>query len=409
MEPWVVFGAGVLVALLVILVVGGVAALFRHNGFDFNSVQNYRMLSRPSSQRPALPPASLKLTWQGCGGSTMTADYVAATASGTESSVVMPNVLAALPVRAETQAYSFDASYTNSSTGQVETRTGCYVTVPAGFTTEVAGSYPVYFFFHGTSPTSVQPAQTSCQQLVGSGAVCICLLGSELVSDTGTVYSWDVKNSTGTYTTGADDLSLVQTVWNAIKDDARLDTARVYACGHSVGSLFISNELAPLTDFFAGHLCLSSQLLTTTDISSAQSPINVVTIHGKGDKLIPYLGGLASFDENINFMSEVDTLAAWSEHNGCSASLGLTTSTGTFDYTFAAKGTTTQQTVVANWTKYESPCTSGRVCGYILSSPDTSNILVDNIQHNTIDPAMQLFGVSNTAALVLAVFEGELV
>jgi poly(3-hydroxybutyrate) depolymerase len=232
-------------------------------------------------------------------------------------------------------------------------------------------------------------------------------LGSELDSEEPAVYSWDVKDSTGTYTTGADDLSLVETVWNAIKDDARIDTARVYACGHSVGSLFISNELAPLTNFFAGHLCLSSQLMTTTDISTAQVPINVVTIHGKGDKLIPYLGGPASFNANIIFRSEVDTLSAWSQHNGCGGS--LTTSTGAFDYTFAAKGSTMQQTVVANWTKYESPCTAGRVCGYILSSPSASNSLVDDIQHNTIDPAMQLFGVSNTAALVLAVFEGELI
>lgn len=317
------------------------------------------------------------------------------------------NFLLNLPASAESGAYSFDMSYMNNNTGQTETRSGCYVTVPAGFTTATAGSYPVYFFFHGTSPTSVQPAQTSCKQLVGSGAVCITLLGSELASDQGTVYSWDVKDTTGNYTTGADDLSLVNTVWDAIKDDTRLDTARVYACGHSVGSLFISNELAPQTDFFTGHLCLSSQLLTTTDISDAQNPINVVTIHGKGDKLIPYLGGTASFNANINFMSEVDTITAWSQHNGCSGA--LTTSTGTFNYTFASKGSTTQQAATASWTKYLSPCSSGRVCGYILSSPDKANSLIDNIQHNTIDPAMQLFGVSNTAALVLAVFEGQLV
>ena len=321
-------------------------------------------------------------------------------AQALDSDLSTTNFLQNLPISAESGVYSFNISYTNSNTGEVKQRL-CCVTVPDGFTQKSTGSYPVYFFFHGTSQQTASPANNSCKQLVGSGCVSIVLLGSNLVSTTGTttttVYSWDVKDSTGTYTTGADDLSLVNAVWDAIKKDPRLDLTKVYACGHSVGSLFISNELAPKTSIFTGHLCLSSQLLTTTGISAAQKPINIVTIHGEADPLIPVGGGPASFNADINFLSEEETINAWSQHNGCSG--GTDYSSDSFNYTFTSQGSNTQQTISVSYTKYASLCSNGLVCGYRLK----------NIQHNTIDPAMQLFGVTNTAALTLAVFGGSLV
>jgi hypothetical protein len=308
---------------------------------------------------------------------------------------LLQNPLQDISSLAETSAVSFSVAYINAKTQQYASRE-CWVTVPQGFTTSSdVSSFAVFFFFHGTS-MSAEAAMLSCQELVGCGCNCVCfaLQGSTLTDELGTVYSWDVNNLTG-----QDDLSLVKQLFESVSADSRLDLTRVYACGHSVGSLFISNVLATQTTYFTGGcLCLSSQLLVDTDITNAASsasPANIVFINGDQDTLIPVAGGTASFNEDLNFRSVTDSVSAWSLQNACTTDLLATQ--GTFSYfpTLDSSASTP-----ATYQLYMSPCSAGLVAGYVLSAAAPNAI-----QHNTIQPALNLFNVSNTASLTLAVFQ----
>ena len=296
----------------------------------------------------------------------------------------------ALTQTAETAAVRWSVPYVNTKSKQPGARS-CWVTVPLGFASaSAADKFPVYFFFHGTS-TSSSAAENACRQLVGSGCVCFVLQGSELVADAGTVYSWDVNDSTG-----ADDLSLVRALYGLMATDARLDLARCFACGHSVGSLFVGNVLAPQTSFFTGgHLCLSSQLLVGTDLSGAQAGVKIVFINGNADQLIPFDGGTASFNSSLTFHAVTDAVELWAAQNACTAQ--ATVLQGNFSY-FPAPAQPSLS-ITAAFTRYTAPCAGGLVAGYILSGTG-----IYQIKHDTIAPALNLFGAANTAALALAVF-----
>jgi poly(3-hydroxybutyrate) depolymerase len=291
---------------------------------------------------------------------------------------------------AETSAVLWNVLYVNTKSQQPSTRS-CWVTVPAGFSSaSAADKFPVYFFFHGTSVLS-SAAENACRQLVGSGCVCFVLQGSELANDGGTVYSWDVNDSTG-----ADDLSLVRALYENVATDARLDLARCFACGHSVGSLFVGNVLAAQTSFFTGgHLCLSSQLLVGTDLSGAQAGVKIAFVNGDEDPLIPFGGGAASFDASLTFHSVADAVGLWAAQNACAAP--ATATRDTFAY-FPVPGQPSLS-VAAAFTRYAAPCARGLVAGYILSGAGNYQI-----KHDTIAPALNLFGAANTAAMTLAAF-----
>jgi poly(3-hydroxybutyrate) depolymerase len=300
------------------------------------------------------------------------------------------NFLKNIDVAAQTGATLITFTYYNSITQELSNRS-VYVTVPQGFATAAKGSCPVYFYFHGTAPTNlpINAAESSCSSNVGSGCVCIVPLGSQLInSDGSTVYSWCVNNSTE-----ENDLAFVKAVWKAIKNDPRLDLERVYAAGHSVGSLFVSNELAAGARFLTGCCCYSSQLLVDTDIALAPSPINVVTFHGAADNLIPANGGIASFNEELNFTSAKATIESWSAHNNYTGS--ITTSAHSFNYTASRPGAVAQP---ITYTKYSSPDTNAIVAGYVF----------DTIKHDSISPVLQLYGVATTAEVALKVFGGGL-
>jgi|688.fasta_scaffold78846_5 poly(3-hydroxybutyrate) depolymerase len=297
---------------------------------------------------------------------------------------------------AETAAVRWSVAYTNTKSKQAATRS-CWVTVPPGFSAAAAGEkFPVFFFFHGTSASS-SAAEVACRQLVGSGCMCFVLQGSELVSepvsDTSSVYySWDVNDLTG-----ADDLSLVRALYTLVAKDARADLTRCFACGHSVGSLFVGNVLAPQTTFFTGgHLCLSSQLLMSTDLSGVPAGVKIVFLNGDADPLIPFDGGAASFDASLVFHPVTDAVALWAAQNTCTAPVMETQG----EFLYFPTSSQPSSSVTATFTRYTAvPCTRGLVAGYILSG--TANY---PIEHDTIVPALNLFGVANTAALALAVF-----
>jgi poly(3-hydroxybutyrate) depolymerase len=264
-------------------------------------------------------------------------------------------------------------SFTYSNNGTLSTRQ-FFVSVPEGFVAAKGSStqYPVCFAFHGTAKNGASAgasaAQRACSGDIGCGCICIAPVGG--VTSDGAC-SWNANNSTT-----EDDLEFVQSMWNTIKDDSRIDLSRVYAYGHSVGSLFVSNILAPQANFFTGFCCYSSQLMESTDISNAQKPMNIVYFNGDADPMIPFGGGSASFNKDLIFKSIQDTALAWSDHNGCSGSL------------------ITEEN--DSYTEYSYDCGSSVVASYLFKG----------VPHNSVEPITEYFDVS-TAGLALQLFSGS--
>lgn len=259
-------------------------------------------------------------------------------------------------------------SFVYSNDG-VSTERTMIVTVPAGFAEgNNSETFPVVFIFHGTAADGVSAAYKASVDDIGSGCVTIAAVAGQ--KDDG-MYSWNANGSTD-----EDDLAFVDSMWNAIKSDSRLDTNRVYAYGHSVGSLFVSNILAVSADYFSGLCCYSSQLMASTDISNAPSPRNVVCFHGADDTTIPADAGSAKFDNDLVLLSEEETVAAWSQHNGCSGSV------------LTERGDT--------YTRYyPSSCADAVVEAYVF----------DGVGHSDCVPAVTDFFGMQPAALALDLFK----
>ena len=260
---------------------------------------------------------------------------------------------------------SIDFTYNNN--GTLSTRQVFFV-VPEGFNSTTNQAYPLCFGFHGTSNTTSYAARSIANTEVDSGFIVIAPVGAP-TSD-GARYSWNANGSTT-----EDDLAFVQAMWAAIEGDSRINKDEVYAYGHSVGSLFVSNKLAPNMDIFKGVCCYSSQLMVATDISNAPSGVNIVDFHGDSDPMIPWEEqGAVSFDSTLILYSEQETVEMWAQHNGCTGDVSITDND--------------------TYTLYNSPCSNNVVAAYIFKG----------VNHNSVGPVTDYFGVT-PAQLAQQLFE----
>lgn len=284
---------------------------------------------------------------------------------GSELSLSTQSFLKNISRQAERQPIELPFIYSNNG---VSVQRTVFVSVPEGFTSENnTKTYPVCFIFHGTARSGNGAAHKSSRDDMDSGCITIAPVGG--ITDDG-MYSWNANGSTD-----EDDLVFVQSLWDVTKGDVRVDTSRVYAYGHSVGSLFVSNVLAVSADFFAGLCCYSSQLMTSTNISNAPCPRNIVYLHGEDDPMIPSDGGPARFDDDLIFLSISDTVSAWAQHNGCQGEIVTEENESYTRY-------------------YPKSCRDSVVDSYIFKG----------VAHNSVGPVTEFFGVS-AAALALQLFE----
>ncbi len=222
--------------------------------------------------------------------------------------VTKDNFLLGLSQQAESAPVQISFVYSNQG---VLTSRSLFVVVPQGFTSSNNGvTYPVCFSFHGTAKNGISAAKKDAQSALNSGCVMISPVGGKTKDG---MYSWNANG-----TTTKDDLAFVTGIWNVINVDARVSVSRVYAYGNSVGSLFVTNVLATQTDFFAGFMGYSSQLLKSTTLTKAPIPVNIVYFNGADDMMIPANGGSAKFDSTLVFYSVSESVQQWAKHNGCS-------------------------------------------------------------------------------------------
>lgn len=208
----------------------------------------------------------------------------------------------------QTKEISF--SYLNQ--GSLSQRTLLLYT-PEGFS-DSDTSFPLFFTFHGSSKgQGKRAARGAIKGCLGINYVCIAPAGAPKLSRNGS--GWNL----GGGETAEDDVSFIRTIWNAVKDDSRINKEEVFTVGGSMGSSFTTNNLVvqSCVDFVAGMANFASTLWPTTDISAAKKPLSVLIVHGEDDRLIPIDGGPSRLPDRTEQMKVDDALLLWSQHNGC--------------------------------------------------------------------------------------------
>ncbi len=178
------------------------------------------------------------------------------------------------------------------------------VQLPKGYT--ATKSYPVIFFFH-----SIRGRDTSWIKNRGANAyidqhnyIAIYAQGANGgVWNVGTTYPLKPVNEP----------HFVQAMYDWLKNNASIDTKRVYAVGTSNGAILI-HYLAVQMDIFDAVATISGSLYTD-EMKPSAKPVAVMQFHGTIDKVVPYDGGYNAY--GITFLSAQNTAKDWAKVNGC--------------------------------------------------------------------------------------------
>ena len=116
------------------------------------------------------------------------------------------------------------------------------------------------------------------------------------------------------------DVAFIRAMVAEISSRVRIDRTRVYATGHSNGSMLTHRIGCEAADLFAGIAGMSGGLqFTNFNDCRPSRPISVKIYHGYNDTVVPYFGGLG-------FEPIRDTFEFWVQQNRCSGAPQITTS-----------------------------------------------------------------------------------
>jgi polyhydroxybutyrate depolymerase len=175
--------------------------------------------------------------------------------------------------------------------------------VPVGHDPTVPA--PLLLNFHGYTSNAAQ------QQFFSSMDPTADAYGLVVAYPQGLDQSWNAGTCCGTSAaTGVDDVGFALAVIADAKTRACLDPKRVYATGMSNGG-FLSHRLAcEQADSIAAIAPVAGVIGIPLADCNPTRPVPVLHFHGTEDALVPYEGGTAG-------PGAVDTVAAWSERDGC--------------------------------------------------------------------------------------------
>jgi polyhydroxybutyrate depolymerase len=164
---------------------------------------------------------------------------------------------------------------------------------------------PLVLNFHGYTSNASQ------QQFFSSMDPTADAYGLVVAYPQGLDQSWNGGTCCGTSAeTGVDDVGFALAVIADAKTRACLDPKRVYATGMSNGG-FLSHRLAcEQADSIAAIAPVAGVIGIPLADCNPTRPVPVLHFHGTDDALVPYEGGTAG-------PGAVDTVAAWSERDGC--------------------------------------------------------------------------------------------
>ena len=129
-----------------------------------------------------------------------------------------------------------------------------------------------------------------------------------------------------------DDVRFVRDVARELEGKLKVDTRRIYATGFSQGGSMTHRLAAQLPDLLAGVATVEStvgmsedQGITFKMIPKPKAPIAMLIIHGMQDITCPYDGGQGTNPDQWA-RSVADTVAFWTQADGCTAAPEITTS-----------------------------------------------------------------------------------
>lgn len=141
-----------------------------------------------------------------------------------------------------------------------------------------------------------------------------------------------------------DDVAFARALVDEVKQEACIDTKRVYAVGVAMGGGMAYQLGCNAADLFAGIAPSSFDLLEQADQPCQPTQaLSVISFRGTADQLVPYAGGAEPApnlpDVTMNFMGAVRTFERWAELNQCTGEASVPDEQGCSTYSSCAEGT----------------------------------------------------------------------
>jgi polyhydroxybutyrate depolymerase len=181
--------------------------------------------------------------------------------------------------------------------------------VPATY--DPAKRTPLVFVFHGYTMTAEQIATAS------HFAAAADKHGMIAAFPNGISNSFNAGDCCGiAQSSGVDDVAFTSAMIAALETDYCVDAKRVFSAGFSNGG-FLSYRLAcELSDKIAAIAPVAGGLRLDVAACNPKRPVPVLHIHGTGDLLVPYNGGIGA-PNPVSY-----SIDAFKTKNGCAAGAG---------------------------------------------------------------------------------------
>jgi polyhydroxybutyrate depolymerase len=137
---------------------------------------------------------------------------------------------------------------------------------------------------------------------------------------------------------GVDDVGYLRSVIDEAVAKLHVDPERVYLYGHSNGGFMAMKMACEHADAITAIASLAGAAAAEAVDCGNTRPVHVLGMHGTGDKLIEYGGGIY---KGLEYPSATETIEVWRELNACP---NAPTSTDTADYLDTNNGTDTDIT-----------------------------------------------------------------
>lgn len=193
-----------------------------------------------------------------------------------------------------------------------------------------ADALPLVFYLHGTRGTTHEVDYSGLPEKAGeAGFILVSPQGVPNALVPANHWNFNLLEDRVDHT-APDDLAFIAELLDALESELCIDTARVYATGHSSGGLMSSRLGCSLGDRFAAVAPSSgvyfppfASELWFEDECTSPRPVPIIAFHGTADPCIVFEGGLLECGEdyegsNLHLRSvEDEIMPDWAAYNGC--------------------------------------------------------------------------------------------
>ena len=227
-----------------------------------------------------------------------TAIVVALLLAEPSRAVLTPGLTTNVPIMFDSLARTYDVYVPPSYTG----------TTP----------YPLVLDFHGYGVGSAgQPAISGLQQVADAeGFIVVYPQGY------GTPASWNGGGCCDpALSAGLDDVGFAKAIAEDVAAQGNIDGRRIYATGHSNGSIMAQRLACDASDFFAAVAGVAAPVLfqSAAPTCTPARPMPVLHVAGIDDMVVPYLGGPTLVLPAVLVASAADNFLHWRTVGGCTS------------------------------------------------------------------------------------------